>query len=120
MGLGLIESVQRLGAMLLEEHRFRSKENLTMPKPSTGLTAEKLKELALVGAEHALKELRAEIAAIEAAFPELGRGGHAVRQSVATATKRARKMSAAARKAVSKRMTRYWAERRKAKAKVKA
>jgi len=90
-----------------------------MPKPSSGLTAGKLKEFARKGAEHALQELRAEITAIERAFPELGRGGQAVRQSVAKATKRARTMSAAARKAVSQRMKKYWAERRKAKAKMK-
>jgi hypothetical protein len=38
---------------------------------------------------------------------------------VKAATRNTRRMSAAARKAVSDRMKRYWAERRKAKAKVK-
>ena len=90
-----------------------------MPRPSTGLNAEKLKELARVGAEHALNQLRAEIIAIERAFPELVRGRRVLRRSVAKATKRAGKMSAAARAAVSRRMKLYWAERRKAKAKLK-
>jgi 2-succinyl-5-enolpyruvyl-6-hydroxy-3-cyclohexene-1-carboxylate synthase len=91
-----------------------------MPRPSTKLTAERLKELARVGAEQALSQLRAEIIAIERAFPELGlpKTRRTVRTAVATATKRARKMSATARAAVSRRMKRYWAERRKAKAKL--
>jgi hypothetical protein len=86
-----------------------------------GLSAERLRELARVGAEHALKRLRAEIVAIERTFPELGLPGRrrALRRSVQAVTRRTRRMSAAARKAVSARMTKYWAERRKAKAKVK-
>jgi len=92
-----------------------------MPRPTTGLSAEKLKALARAGAEHVLKELRAEIIAIERTFPELAlsRGRRALRKAVSQAGRRTRRMSAAARKAVSARMTRYWAERRKAKAKVK-
>jgi hypothetical protein len=80
-----------------------------------------LRELARAGAEQALKQLRTEIVAIERTFPELAlpRRRRAVRQSVKQATNRARHMSAAARKAVSERMKRYWAERRKAKAKVR-
>jgi len=91
-----------------------------MPRPSTKLTAEKLKGLARVGAEHALNELRAEIIAIERAFPELGlpKTRRKVRTAVATVGKRARSMSAAARAAVSRRMRKYWAERRKAKARL--
>jgi hypothetical protein len=42
-----------------------------MPKAAIGLNAEKLRELARAGAELALKELRAEIIAIERTFPEL-------------------------------------------------
>jgi len=89
-----------------------------MPRVSTELSTDKLRELARRGAEHALNELRAEIIAIERAFPELARGRRAVRTSVRTATKRAKTMSAAARAEVSRRMKRYWAERRKAKAKL--
>jgi len=86
-----------------------------------GLTADRLRELARVGAEEALRQLRAEIIAIERAFPELKltKGRRALRQSIKQATSRTRQMSAAARKAVSVRMKRYWAERRKAKARVK-
>lgn len=93
-----------------------------MARPSSsGLSTERLRELARTGAEAALKQLRAEIVAIERTFPELAlsRGRRAVRQAAQAATKRTRRMSAAARKAVSERMKRYWAERRKARAKIK-
>ena len=92
-----------------------------MPRTSRKLTAERLRELARVGAGEALKRLRAEIIAIERAFPELGlsKRRRAVRQSFERTRKRTRRMSAAARKTVSKRMKRYWAERRKAQGKVK-
>jgi hypothetical protein len=80
-----------------------------------------LRELARTGADVTLKRLRAEIIALERAFPELGlpQGRRAVRRSIKEARTRTRTMSAAARKAVSARMKRYWAVRRKAKAKVK-
>jgi hypothetical protein len=86
-----------------------------------GVSPEKLRELARAGAEAALKQLRAEIIAIERSFPELAlpQRRHALRRSIAQAGDRTRHMSAAARKAVSERMKRYWAERRKARAKVK-
>ena len=82
---------------------------------------EQLREMAKQGAEEALKRLRAEIVAIERTFPELAlaRRRRAMRQTLKATAPRARKMSAAARKAVSERMKKYWAERRKAKAKVK-
>ncbi len=85
------------------------------------LSAEKLMELARAGAEHVIARLRAEIIAIERTFPELrmAAGRTAVRRSVTQVRKRAGRMSAAARMAVSVRMKRYWAERRKARAKVK-
>lgn len=93
-----------------------------MPKtPMKSLTAARLRELARTGAEVTLKRFRAEIIAIERAFPELAlpRRRRALRRSLKNVTKRTRTMSAAARKAVSARMKRYWAERRKAQAKVK-
>ena len=92
-----------------------------MPQRSTKLSPARLRELARAGAEQAVKQLRAEIIAIERTFPELKlpQARQAVRQSVTEATRRTRRMSAAARKAVSARMKRYWAERRKARAKVK-
>jgi hypothetical protein len=85
------------------------------------LTADRLRELARTGADVTLKRLRAEIIAIERTFPELRlpQRRRAVRNAVRQATTRTRKMSAEARRAVSARMKRYWAERRKAQAKVK-
>jgi hypothetical protein len=92
-----------------------------MPRTASGLSTERLKELARAGADQALKQLRAEIIAIERTFPELAlsRRRKALRHSLKAAAKRTRQMSAAARKAVSIRMKRYWAERRRAKAKLK-
>jgi hypothetical protein len=65
--------------------------------------------------------MRAEIIAIERTFPELALPAkrRAVRQTIEKAKRRGRTMSAAARKAVSERMKKYWAERRKAKTKIK-
>lgn len=93
-----------------------------MPRTAlNGLSADRIRELARAGAEVMLKELRAEIIAIERTFPELAlpQRRRAVRKAVNQAANRTRRMSAAARKAVSERMKRYWAERRKAQAKVK-
>lgn len=93
-----------------------------MPRtPMKPLTTDRLRELARTGAEVTLQRLRAEIIAIERTFPELAlpQRRRAVRQAIGKARTRTRQMSAAARKAVSARMKRYWAERRKARAKVK-
>jgi hypothetical protein len=77
---------------------------------------------AMKGAEERLVELADEARAIFATFPELrdqGRGFDANRGRVVTPTlvkarKRSRRrMSAAQRKAVSVRMKKYWAARRK-------
>jgi hypothetical protein len=86
-----------------------------------GLNGARLRELARVGAEVTLRRLRAEIVAIERTFPELALPARrrAMRRAVKQASTRTRTMSAAARKAVSDRMKRYWAERRKAQARVK-
>jgi hypothetical protein len=80
---------------------------------------EQLRVWARSGAEEALKRLRAEIVAIEKTFPELAlpKTRRTVTRAITTARKRGRTISAAARKEVSKRMKRYWAERRKANAK---
>jgi hypothetical protein len=86
------------------------------------LTTERLRELARTGAQVTLERLRAEVAAIERAFPEFAaipRSRQAVQRSVKTVARRSRRMSAAARKAVSQRMKRYWAERRKTQSKSK-
>lgn len=89
-------------------------------RAGNGLSVEKLRELARVGAGHAIERLRAEIIAIERTFPELKLPTRRTVVRAATEmTKRTKRMSAAARKAVSARMKRYWAERRKAQARVK-
>jgi len=75
------------------------------------------------GAQAVLEELEREAAAIRRAFPGLtgGRGRQSRSAFDASdgvaAPRRRPAMSAAARKAVSERMKKYWAERRKAKAK---
>jgi hypothetical protein len=86
-----------------------------------GLDGERLRELARLGAEVTLRRLRAEIVAIERAFPELKLPARRrqVRSAVGRVRTRTRTMSAEARRAVSERMKRYWAERRKAQARVK-
>jgi len=86
-----------------------------------GLDGERLRELARIGAEATLRRLRTEIVAIERAFPELRLPArrHQVRRALRQASNRTRTMSTEAREAVSERMKRYWAERRKAQAKIK-
>lgn len=86
------------------------------------LNREQLRRLARLGAIARLSQLREEEAAIRAEFPELfGRGqrGAGTEQAPAPAAgprrRRRQSMSAAARKAVSERMRKYWAERKKAK-----
>jgi hypothetical protein len=78
-------------------------------------------ELAKRGAEHRYQELKAEIAALEKLFAHL-RYGSAVSPAMPDAIeervvhrRRRRKMSEAARKALSQRMTKFWAARRRAK-----
>ena len=92
-----------------------------MARTGNGLSVEKLKELARAGAEDALKRLRAEIVAIERTFPELAlpQRRRAAKVAIKEARKNTRRMSTAARKAVSERMRKYWAERKKAQAKAK-
>ena len=91
------------------------------------LSQEQLRRLARLGAMARLEQLRQEEAAIRAAFPELfGRGrrggagtgtaSNGQARSAGGRRRRRRAMSAAGRKAVSERMRKYWAERRKAKA----
>jgi hypothetical protein len=99
---------------------------------ATELSREELKQLARLGAERRLEELRREEAAIRAAFPDLREARGAGRRkagrprasppsteglTTAPTTKRRKRqtMSAAQRRAVSERMKKYWAARRKAK-----
>ena len=92
------------------------------------LNREELRRLARLGAVARLQELRREEDAIRAEFPEVfggtrGRGrGRAAAPAGAAAPaaagrrgRRKRSMSPAQRKAVSERMRKYWADRRKAK-----
>ena len=88
------------------------------------LSRDDMRRLARLGAMRRLEEIRREEAAIRAAFPELFGKATAAASAVGGTTPstrvggprvRARKMSAAGRKAVSDRMKKYWAERRKAK-----
>lgn len=92
-----------------------------MARNTKGLSAVKLRELARSGADVLLRQLRAEIVAIERTFPELAisKRRRAVRRSLQTVSKRGREVSQAARKEISRRMKRYWNERRKAQAKMK-
>ena len=89
------------------------------------LNRDQLRRLARLGAIARLEQLRLEEAAIRGEFPELfGRGRRESSAAAASAPaagkgrrrRRRSSMSAAARKAVSERMRKYWAERRKAKA----
>ena len=90
------------------------------------LNQDQLRRLARLGAVARLEELRQEEAAIRAEFPDLfGRGRRAGANGSAAAARaegsgrrrRRRGMTASQRKAVSERMRKYWAERRKAKGK---
>jgi hypothetical protein len=73
----------------------------------------RLRAFALVGARARLEELRKEEAALKAEFPELFRGS-APAPKKQTRKRGRRAMSAAQKKAVSDRMKKYWADRRKA------
>ena len=83
------------------------------------LNAEQLRRLARLGAMARLQQLKEEEAAIRAVFPELLGGRRAAADSGGGQRRRRRrtKMSVANRQAVSERMKKYWAERRKAKGK---
>jgi hypothetical protein len=80
-----------------------------------------LKEYARSGAAARAAELNAELQEIYRAFPDMrgSRGRRLTKKSTAPAgrghPRRRKPMSAAQKKAVSARMTKYWAERRKAK-----
>ena len=87
-----------------------------MPKRSLTLSLEQLRHLARAGAEATLHRLRSEIEVLERTFPEFASSRGRKRMAGAV-QKRAGRMSAAARKAVSERMKKYWAERRKTQAK---
>jgi hypothetical protein len=85
-----------------------------MPKHSSSIL-----ELARKGASHRYDELKAELAALIKAFPHLEFGSAISPAAPKAEFDRLRKprtrkpMSAAAKKAVSARMKKYWAARRK-------
>jgi hypothetical protein len=71
----------------------------------------RLRAFALVGARARLDEIKKEEAGLKAEFPELFRG--AAKAPAETPKRGRRAMSAAQKKAVSERMRKYWADRRK-------
>jgi hypothetical protein len=107
---------------------------------ATDLSRDELRRLARLGAERRLEDLEREAAAIRAAFPELaggqrgraGRRGRPAGRAAASAAgaetatasgaqagaakrrRRRKPMTAAQKRAVSERMKKYWAGRRKA------
>lgn len=90
------------------------------------ISREEMLKFARGGAVARIKELQAELETIYSTFPELRSTGHARKAggaAKATAQSKARSgasdaWSAAARKAVSERMKRYWAARRAKAAKI--
>jgi hypothetical protein len=91
------------------------------------LSRQEVKRFALIGAQSRLAELRGEIASLIRAFPELARSNGSARAAsssaepaVAPAKKAGRRrkfnMSPEQKQAVSERMKKYWAGRRKEKA----
>ena len=85
------------------------------------LSRVEVKRLALIGAQSRLEALNAEIASITRAFPELSRGratavGNDTPRRGRGGRKRNWNMSDAQKRAVSERMKKYWAGRRKEKA----
>jgi hypothetical protein len=89
------------------------------------LSQQDVRQYALVGAQARLDALRAEVQSLLGAFPELARkrGPGATRAVAAEGKVKARRrgrrraMSAEERREVSERMKRYWAARRREKAK---
>ena len=82
------------------------------------LSNEQLRELARYGAEARIRELEAEIAAIRGAFRGGGGGVPSPfgRRAPKSGARKRRRMSAAQKADVSKRMKAYWAKRRAQKA----
>lgn len=75
------------------------------------LSRRQLHDLARHGAQARMAELESEIAAIRKAFPDAGGSPRGRKRAVG---RRRRKMSAAAKKAVSRRMKAYWKARKAA------
>jgi hypothetical protein len=79
-----------------------------------------LKQYARRGAQIRVAELNTELAEIFRIFPDLRNGGVVddgqARNTTQGGRRKRSRMSAAQRKAVSERMRKYWADRRRAKA----
>lgn len=83
---------------------------------AAALDAKELYRLARIGAAERLTQLERERAVLLRAFPGLKQGERTAPDAAASEVKsssRRRRMSAEARKAVSLRMKKYWAERRR-------
>jgi hypothetical protein len=74
----------------------------------------RLRAFALVGARARLDEIRKEEAALRSEFPELFRKGTSAASAAASPRRGRKAMTAAQKRAVSDRMKKYWADRRKA------
>ena len=96
----------------------RRRSDSAVTKTTSGINLETLKKYAAAGAAATLAKLREEVQIIERTFPELSTSKGIAKLTTSTG-KSARSMSAAARKAVSARMKKYWAERRKSGVKAK-
>jgi hypothetical protein len=80
------------------------------------LNQDELRRLARLGAVTRLEQLKQEEANIRAEFPELfgrGRGARPAAAPVKARRRAGKPMTASQKKAVSERMRKYWAERRK-------
>lgn len=80
-----------------------------------GMTPAEFRRLAALGARARIAEMQDEVARIRNQFPELTGSHETPTSTAAPVRKRRRRMSTAARKAVSTRMRAYWTARRKAK-----
>jgi hypothetical protein len=76
------------------------------------MTTSQMQEFARMGAEARLRTIEDEQQAILRVFPELQDGAAPARRNSTAPRGRRRRMSAAERKAVGKRMKAYWAKRR--------
>ena len=76
------------------------------------MTTTQLQEFAQMGAEARLKAIADERQAILQAFPDLGDGSAPVRRASSLPGRKRRRMSAAERRTVGKRIKAYWAKRR--------
>lgn len=81
------------------------------------LSRDELRQLALAGARTRLQELETERKTLLQEFPELRTGQRKADASPGQRQVRKRNLTPAQRRAISKRMTALWAERRKAKGK---